>query len=228
MKEEIKKRYKVVSIINETPTVKTINFVVENGSSKYIPGQFINIYFKEFGDGEGKSYSISSTNENISITVRNIGKFSNRLSNLSIGNTVTGSLPYGYFYSEEAGKPIIMITGGIGVSPFRSMIYNYYKNDTKKEIKLFFSNKNAEEIIFKKEFDILSKKFSNFDIKYFITREIGSIKGVNYRRIELSDIPISNEYDYFICGSIQFVRDFWTMIKKAGIDDINIYTESFF
>jgi ferredoxin-NADP reductase len=108
------------------------------------------------------------------------------------------------------------------------MINNYYQTDPKKKINLLFSNKSLDEVIFKEELDKLSNKFSNFKIKYFITRQNISNKEINNRRIELSDILISNKYDYFICGSIAFVRDFWTIIKKSGIDDMNIYTESFF
>ncbi len=228
MKEEIKKTYKVTYVAKETPSVTTLELRATDGNPEYIPGQFINVYFEEFGKGEGKSYSISSASKDIAITVRNIGKFSNKLSNMKVGDILIGTLPYGYFYNEDHSRPIVMIAGGIGIAPFRSMIYNSLNIDSNKEIKLFYSNKSYDEIIFKKEFDILSRKFATFSVKYFITQQSGTNSNITNRRIEIKDIYISNNYDYFICGSIGFVRDFWTSIKKAGIDEMNIYTESFF
>lgn len=225
MKEEIKKQYKVVGIEKETPTVTTIKFS-NNDNVVYIPGQFINIYFPEFGE-EGKSYSISSSPnyKAITITVKTIGEFSNRLSNLKIGDEVTASLPYGYFYTENSDRKLIMIAGGIGIAPFRSMIIDSL-NNSKREIELHYSSQSYEEIIFRNEFDNLSKSNSNFSVKYYLTRQ--SKNDFINRRIEISDIPKSNDNDYLICGSIAFVRDFWRLITKSGIEEINVYTESFF
>lgn len=226
MKEEIKKQYKVIGIKKETPSVKTMQFVVDGGNPSFIPGQFININFPEFGE-EGKSYSISSSTDDkcISITVRAIGEFSNKLSNLKIGDEVTASLPYGYFYTENSDRKLIMIAGGIGVAPFRSMIIDSL-NNSKREIELHYSNQMHEEIIFRQELDDLSKVNSNLSVKYYLTRQ--SKNNFINRRIDISDIPKSNDYDYLICGSIAFVRDFWRLIIKSGIEEINVYTESFF
>lgn len=230
MKTEIKKQYKVIDTVQETPTVKTLKFVVDGGNPSFIPGQFINIYFPEFGNEEGKSYSISSSpdEKNISITVRKIGNFSGKLSNLKVNDIVTASLPYGYFFTENDDRPLIMIAGGIGISPFRSMIIDFLNKNSKREINLIYSNKSSDEIIFKSEFDDLSKKFNKFSVKYFLTRQKSDKKQIISRRINASDIKISNDYDYLICGSISFVKDFWKMLKNSGIDEINIYTESFF
>ena len=89
-----------------------------------------------------------------------------------------------------------------------------------------FSFPLYEEIIFRQELDDLSKVNLNLSVKYYLTRQSKS-NFIN-RRIDISDIPKSNDYDYFICGSIAFVRDFWRLITKSGIEEINVYTESFF
>lgn len=227
MKEEIKKLYKVVGIEKETPTVTTIRFANDSDIT-YIPGQFINIYFPEFGNEEGKSYSISSSpdEKTINITVRCIGNFSKRLSNLKINDLVTASMPYGYFYTENVDSNLVFIAGGIGIAPFRSMIRDFLLKNPKREIELHYSNQSTEEIIFKKELDDLSNKFPNFSIKYYITRQNNS-DFVN-RRISIIDISKSKNAEYLLCGSIAFVRDFWRIIKRVGIDENNIYTESFF
>lgn len=231
MKEEIRIQYEVVGIVDETPSVRTVKFKIFNDFiSHFTSGQFINIYFPEFGNEEGKSYSISSTkyDKTINISVKKIGNFSSRIFNLKIGDKVTATLPYGYFYTENSDSKIILIAGGIGIAPFRSMIFDFLKLNAKKEIILYFSCQKFDEIIFKNDFDKLATKFPNFKVNYYVTRDkINDVK-IKNRRIDCKDIEISEQNEYFICGSIQFVRDFWRNLKSQGISEEQIYTESFF
>lgn len=238
MKEEIKKKYKVQERIMETPTVFTLKFLVDGGIPKYIPGQFITIYFPELGTPEGKAYSISSSpNEStINITVKAMGIFSNKLCSLVAGDIVSASLPYGYFYSESKDSDLVMIAGGIGIVPFRSMIVDCLEKFPNRKIALFYSNQTTKDIIFKKEFDNLSLKNPTFKVIYYITRQKISDPNFINNRICVEDIVGNVKVglkkiagrEFLICGSIPFVRDFWKNLKDQGVSEDNLYTEAFF
>ncbi|HEY4503603.1 MAG TPA: FAD-dependent oxidoreductase [Candidatus Paceibacterota bacterium] len=245
IKKEIKHKYIVIDTRRETHDVLTLKIKGGNNSiPSYIPGQFITVYFPETGTPEGKSYSISSSphEDTMNITIKTMGKFSNRLFNMKNGDEITASLPYGFFFSELDNTDMVIITGGIGIAPFRSMIYDNLLKNPLKNITLYYSNRFVDDIIFKKEFDDLEKKHSSFNVKYFITRQIDTLsdklpKNMTLERIKIENIikntkdnntKKSKEKEFFICGSISFVRDMWRGLRESGIPEEFIYTEAFF
>lgn len=222
---------------DESPGTVSFKFVDENGKvPQFIPGQYINIYFPETGSQEGKAYSIASCTDEktFTITVKAMGVFSNKIHALKVGDKVVGSLPYGFFYSEDKTKDLVLIAGGIGVTPFRSMIKEVFtKTNTKKtkqKIFLFHSARTKDDLLFHGEFKKIQKNNPDFVANFFVTRE--KVRGVNSRRMSVEDIlpnvkNIKNT-DFLICGSIGFVRDMWIGLKKSGMDADQILTEAFF
>ena len=242
MKEEIRKKYRVQEKVDEACSVCTLKLVLDDGSKKeavpaYRPGQFITIYFPELGTPEGKSYSISSAphEQTLNITVKGIGLFSKKLCSLKVGDVIAGSLPYGYFYSENETTDLVMIAGGIGVAPFRSMILDTLHRTPQRKLVLFYSNRTCADIIFKKEFENIAAQHKNVKILPFVTREKTSDYSVVPNRISIADI-IGNAKkvshiegrEFLLCGSIPFVRDFWKGLTHRGVSEEVIYTEAFF
>jgi len=244
MSEEIRKTYRVVEKVAEAPSVFTLKLVIDDCLMKdFIPsyrsGQFINVYFPEFGTPEGKSYSISSapSEKTLNITVKVIGQFSNRLCALGKGDMITASLPYGYFYSESDDTELVMIAGGIGIVPFRSMIIDASVRTPNRKLRLFCSYRAAADIIFKKELDALSAAaLCDFKVFYFVTREESHDSTIIFGRISVNDIIGNAKKDrkniagreFFMCGSIEFVGSFWKNLHKQGVPEKMMCTESFF
>jgi ferredoxin-NADP reductase len=100
--------------------------------------------------------------------------YKKRLASLEKGTKVKVRGPEGQFVFPEGvdySKTIIFLSGGIGVTPFRSMIK--YATDKQLPIKIimFDSNKNKENVLFKKEFDDWANTNKNIKIIYTITEE---------------------------------------------------------
>lgn len=227
-------KYTVREVIEETANVVTLKLRCEDRLIEYKAGQFITVFFPETGHVEGKSYSISSSplEKTLNLTVKGVGTFSNKLIAMKVGDVINASLPYGYFYSESENSSLVIVTGGIGIAPFRSMIMeSVYKNPNRK-ILLFYSNKTTESIIFKNEFDNLTEDFPEiFKVNYYITQGNGTTE-MKQGRIPVGDVldlskNILNR-EFFICGSISFVRDYWKGLKDSGVSEELIYTEAFF
>ena len=233
MTSENKLKFTVKEKIQETPNVVTLKLSCGDVSATYRSGQFLTVFLKEASNQEGKDYTLSSApHEGFSITVKEAGKFSGMLCNLKVGDVIETSKPYGYFYSESSNPTLILIAGGIGVTPFRSVIVDSLKNNPNRKIILFYSNKKEEDIVFKNEFEELRKACPNFIVKNYLTQEENVDDKYKNRRIQFQDIlkDTNNleDKEIFICGSIAFVRDFWKGLKSVGIDEDIIYTEAFF
>lgn len=226
--------YTVEKVTEETPNVRTLHLVCDKDLPPVRAGQFITVFFPETGHAEGKSYSISNviTPNSFSLTVKGIGVFSNKLISLKSGDKISASFPYGYFYSESMTSSLIFIAGGIGVAPLRAMINESLKLNSGRKLFLFYSSKTPLDIIFRKEFDDLTEKFpETFKVKYYIT-QTENVGGLEKGRIPPTDITEEAkslpDSEFFICGSIPFVRDFWKGLKDGGVEEERIYTEAFF
>lgn len=226
--------YTVVEVIKETANVITLKLSCEGVLPPYKAGQFITVFFPETGYAEGKSYSISSApyEKYMSITVKDVGVFSHKLASKKVGDTLSASLPYGYFYSESETSTLILVTGGIGIAPFRSMIFDSLHKYPQRKIHLLYANKTKDTIIFRKELDALKEKSGiTLALQYYVTQEEGG-EGMKQGRIPVADVvEVSkglSDSEFFICGSIAFVREYWKALKTAGIKEETIYTEAFF
>ena len=237
IKTEIKNTYVVKEKIAESSTVSTLKLTLLNGKiPAYHSGQFINIYFPELNTPEGKAYSMSGAphEDTLTISVKTMGEFSRHLCALRVGDTLTASLPYGYFYSESEESALVMIAGGIGVTPFRSMIQDALVRTPARKLALFYSSRTYADMVFKKEFDDLQIKCKNFKALYFVTREKAPDPSVIRARVNIDDILGSGSHkniskrEFMICGSIPFVSNIWKGLRAAGVPEEAIYTEAFF
>ena len=110
----------IKEIIEETPTIKTFKFDWDFESlGKPNPGEFVMVWnFKN-----EKPMSISQINDNeLAITVKNIGEFTSQLHELKVGDVigVRGSYGNGFNNSFE-GKNIMAIGGGVGMAPINAI-----------------------------------------------------------------------------------------------------------
>ncbi len=226
--------YTIKEKVQETHNVVTLKLSCEEGLPKYCSGQFITVYFDDTGNAEGKAYTISSSpsEEALNITVKGVGQFSYRLCAMKNGDIVEASLPYGYFYSESPNTSLVMIAGGMGVAPFRSMIMDSLAKNPTRKLALFISNKKIEDSIFSSEFEKAQSSSEYLKVYNYLTQEDSVPQEAVKGRIPVEDIINQTKHmhdrEFLICGSIPFVRDFWKGLKQTGLPEETIYTEAFF
>jgi ferredoxin-NADP reductase len=227
------KPHKIIKVIRETPDVVTLRFVDADGQhANFIPGQFVTISFPDLDVAEGKAYSLSSLPDDsfLAVTVKKIGQYSSRLHELKSGNEMLVSEPYG-FLNPQFDMPIVCIAAGVGISPLLSIIRDTLKRDSRRDVRLWYSNRTCEDIVFAKELDKLQTKHQNFSIKHFITRE--KVTG-NYEngRIDIAKILSAEKLDpatfFLVCGAESFVGAMWHALVDNGISKSKIATETFF
>ncbi len=190
-----------------------------------------------YNDSKGpvRHFTISSSpTENfimLSTRIRD-SPYKKRLKSLEEGTKVKVRGPEGKFVldEEDNSKTIVFLSGGIGVTPFRSMIK--YVTDKQLSIKIimFDSNKNKESILFKQEFDEWSNINKNIKIIYTVTEEenpskVQSSTSMNiwkgeYGRINkemiLRHVDASGFKDslFYICGPLPMIKAMKSLIQE--------------
>lgn len=172
-------RVKLLGKKPEARGTKTFFFERPKGFS-YLAGQYIYItlpklfYPDERGDTRHFTLSSSPTEDKFAITtrMRETSGFKKTLDEMKDGEEVSISGPNGTFVLDN-GKtetPQVMIAGGIGVTPYRSIIKYVSDKNLNVPIHLIYSNSAPEEITFKKELDEIAAHHPNIKVTYTITK----------------------------------------------------------
>lgn len=160
--------------------------------------------------------------------------FKRVLKDMPIGTEVELDAPYGSFtLHNNVARPAVFLTGGIGITPVRSITLQSVHDKTGHRIIVFYSNKRPEDAAFLDELDRVADAQENVTIvdtmtepeksRYDWTGETGYVdQEMITRYVEDLTMPI-----YYLCGPVGMVTAMRTLLNGAGVDDDDIRTEEF-
>lgn len=212
---------------------------------EYLPGQFF--YFTlpklTYPDSRGSTrhFTISSSpteGEVIRLTtrIRHESGFKKTLSELKTGTEIEGEGPNGTFIlDKEVMEPQIFLAGGIGITPFRSIIKYSIDKGFNSPIYLIYSNSLPEEIVFRKELEKWSKAYPNFKLVLTISTpqesqekwlgQTGRIdESLLKSLIENWKLKIGN-CTWWVCGPPVMVSAMEDLLENIKIPPNNVISE---
>lgn len=221
-------KLKFIEKKNETADAYSFVFEPEKPFS-WKPGQFL-FYTLPHPDvddrGVTRYFSISAAphEKHVMLTTRieeKVGSsFKKKLLSLAPGNTVEASGPDGDFIVEDPNKNYIFIAGGIGVTPFRSILLDHDHQKLPINVTLLYANRDSE-FPFNAEFEQIAERNKNFKIKYFISP-------VHIEEKDINDaLPATSEPLLYISGPEPMVEAMGGKIRDMGIPEARI-KEDFF
>lgn len=215
----------------ETPSTSTLALELVGGAiPSHRAGQYLTVYFPDMSPVFGKEYTISSApcEREFTITVKAIGRYSGRLCSLKPGDTFLASKPQGSFYPQGA-RSLYLLAGGMGVTPFRSIIVDALHAKRPGTMRLLYSGRYASDMPFSRELNRLASESPSFQCDRFITRDTAIPRGAKSRRIRPDDIDNSvacvSSSEYLVSGSIEFVCDVKGLLSSIAIPTERIITE---
>lgn len=191
-------------------------------------GQYMHYLFphaKEDNRGHERWFTISSApyEKDIVITTRiadhNSSSFKAALQNLKTGDEIEADGPKGKFVVKFPDRHMLFVAGGIGVTPYHSILKQADHDGKKYKIDLLYANRD-DKPVFKEEFEEYAKQNPNLKIKYFIDEKLTSEK------IKAAADNIDNPYIY-LSGPEPMVEQFFEELTKMGADKENIKTDYF-
>lgn len=175
--------------------------------------------------GNFRPFSVASTkDENIITILTKIGDtpsgFKSKLKSMEVGDTISLRGPFGGFYISDYNRPMVMVAGGVGITPMRALLKDMDRNGIFTDVSLLYIDSSGE-YAFKEEFEIIKRDNPNISIHFLNDRKILEDK--------LSDFinRHNNNATYFISGSPNMVNDVRNKIEAKGIKKRNIINDSF-
>jgi glycine betaine catabolism B len=152
----------------------------QNYYLNYEAGQhaIVDLVTKEDPEGPARAFTLASSPTEkdfilISTRIRDTS-FKKKLATLDIGSYVKITAPLGKFVlHSDYSKPVVFLSGGLGVTPFRSMIKYATDRQLPLKITLFDSNRNQDNILYKEEFDEWANSNKNLKIIYTLPGDGG-------------------------------------------------------
>jgi ferredoxin-NADP reductase len=228
----------VLEVLDETPRVRSIVLRPPSWPG-HLAGQHVDIRLTaEDGYQSQRSYSIASAPEDadLVLTIERLedGEVSSYLFDvLQPGDQLELRGPIGgYFvWRESMGGPLLLLAGGSGIVPFRSMLRHHAAARSTVPVRLVYSSRSYAGIIYREELTQLGRD-KQVEIFLTLTREWPDDWPGHRRRIdgdllrEISWVPSERPLVY-ICGSNAFVEQSANALLALGHDAMSIKTERF-
>ncbi|MGE4442365.1 MAG: FAD-binding oxidoreductase [Desulfomicrobium sp.] len=234
--------YRVTEVRPESKDAWTVSLEPASGQApiSFAPGQFI--YFTPLTgklQREEHPFSISSSpRENISVTVKSLGDFTSKIGGLERGDYVRVDGPYGRFSYRlvRRGAELVFIAGGIGVTPFLSMLQDLSREAPDRKVILLWGAKHEKDLIRVKEIEALADRLPNLSFYPVLSRET-SYSGLRGRidknllvRI-LGPQPAGGAGDaqreFFICAPPVVIDSVARFLQQLGVAKRKIHFEKF-
>ena len=150
----------IEEVISETPTIKT--FVLKPiRAIEFKTGQFVELTFPGIGEAPFTPSSSPNIKEKMDLTIMNVGRVTNYFHNISKDTVLGIRGPYGNGYPIEnfVDKEILIVAGGVGLAPLRSLILSLFsKIENYKKILLCYGARTPKDILYKDQIPQWAKK----------------------------------------------------------------------
>jgi len=236
-----KRVFHVAGVAGEKRKVWTVTLKPSPGARpmKHIPGQFQFIKpigCKELPDEE-HPFTISSyypENDLHASTIKESGDFTSLIGGLRPGERVTVQGPFGRFsyllYPDE--NEFVFMAGGIGITPFMSMLRHMAFSKAEVPVFLFYANRTEEDITFREELDRMaggkSPKLTVVHVLESPTTEWQHETGrISRQMIEKQIDGNIEKKAFYVCGPPPMMRKMIEITRTFGVPRRHIHWERF-
>lgn len=151
------------------------------------------------------------------------------------GDIIDVKAPGGKFYLDmNKQTPIVLIGGGIGITPVLSMLNTIVDRKSKREVWFFYGARNGNEQVFKEHIETIALENDNIRLHVCFSRPSPEdVRGKDYQHKERISVKLfkellpSNNYDYYMCGPGPLVNSVVKDLEEWGVPDKNVHYEEF-
>ncbi len=228
--------YRIESVQTQVEGINTIELIPDRGKGlTYAPGQFAFLKVRSAGiSGEEHPFTISSSPTRspvLQFTIKESGDWTDKVKAIKANDRAYIDGPFGIFghIDFDSMDEVIMIAGGIGITPMLSMLRYLADKNSDKKITLLWSNRTQKEVVYAHEFSLMAEKMPNFSIRYLFTREKGLENAGRLNRDGLESLltTCSRESTVLLCGPPAMMTQVKRDLILIGFKGNSIIAERF-
>lgn len=228
-------KIKLIEKKDEAKGTVTFTFQPET-EVKWIPGQYYYYTIKELkypdSRGDTRHFTISSSpteggNLRVTTRIREESGFKKTLNELPIGTEIEGEGPNGTFEltGEETG-PQVFVAGGIGITPFRTMIKYAHDKGLKIPLYLIYSNSDSD-FVFGTELKEIDSADESIKVEFYDSSVSGHLDETKIPDIlKKWQLDIAN-CTFWVCGPPAMIDAMEQVLEKLNIVSDHIKSEKF-
>jgi ferredoxin-NADP reductase len=193
---------------------------------------FLSVQTEEGLETRPMSIATSPTRPNLEYAVRTgVTPFKLAFASLKPGDRVSVQGPFGRFLLREQ-RPAVLLAGGIGITPLKGMAEYASDKALPIQIRLVYSNRDEEEIAYRRELEELESRNPRFRVLHTLTGSDvrrgwgGSVGRIDAKQLrdaaEGLDDPV-----YYVCGKSGMVLEMLALLSKSGVPQEDIMAEVF-
>jgi len=151
------------------------------------------------------------------------------------GDILNVKAPTGHFFLDMTKtNPVVLIAGGVGITPMLSMANAIVASGTKREAWFFLGVRNQREHIHKAELEKLAAENDNIRLHICYSKPgPEDVKGRDYHhegRVSADlfrEVLPSSNFEYYLCGPGAFMKSITDGLEAWGVPDKDVYFEAF-
>jgi len=224
----------VIAVFRETDDITTFRMVRPEGFT-FAPGQFTSVRINIDGSPVVRCYSVSSAPEAagyFEISVKRQGLMSGTLhASVRPGSMISVMPPAGGFaYPSNDDRPLVLLAGGVGVTPLMSMLRHAVAADPTRPVTLLYSVNSHRDIAFRDELQWIASRHPQAKIVVTTTRGPHAtqyLSGRIDRRMITDQIDDLSNSIFMICGPGPMIDTMKETLAGLGVPDAQIRSEAF-
>ena len=233
----------VEKITDLTHDIKLVRFKLSDDNPiKFKAGQFVQLYTKPYAkvsEEVFRAYSIASApsdTNHVDLIIRQVPEgIATGYVHLALeeGDKVQLSGPYGDFYLRggEGVKELIMIAGGSGMAPIRSLLLDIFEKGLDYKIRYYFTVSKAKDQYYVEELTALAKEHPNFTYVPIVSRseEGDGWTGEKRKIVQIikEDLGGGEGKEAYMCGSPGMLDACTEALIEAGLPEECIFYDKF-
>lgn len=163
------------------------------------------------------------------------GRSSSYLWSLRPGDPLSVSGPFGDFHASDTDRSMVLIAGGAGIAPMRSIILDQLDRDTGRHLSLWFGARNRNDLCYFDEFQALAKQHDCFDFHAVLSEPdvadnwdgaTGFVHAVVHEQF-LGKHPAPQAMEYYLCGPPLMATAAMNMLDGIGVPPEQVFIDDF-
>jgi ferredoxin-NADP reductase len=153
---------------------------------------------------------------------------------INVGSVLQARAPSGHFYLDRSDAPVVLMGGGIGITPMLSMLNACLSEQPGREVWLFYGVRNSLEVVMQSHLYGMAAAHSNFHLRLCFSNPLpADVADRDYQhhgRIDVEllrgQLPLK-PYHFYICGPTAMLQSLVPGLEDWGVPDARIHYEAF-